>query len=217
MGETMPTACLDMTQTWDEGLISQRIVSSSGLLGARGNLSYWRWSTQWRVTKIMKKLGHLWCEERFERVRESFSVCRSTCKEGTKKRETVVFSVLWQDQSQWAQTEIQEVVSGHQWKKKCFMSEWLSTGTDFPKRFLSLDPWNRDNRKLPGHCCGQPVIDCPVWAGAWTRWFPEVTANLNPSVVLLLCCGVLCNYSSVICFFSFFQCCLSSRLLDCLD
>lgn len=104
-------------------------------------------------------------------------------------------------------------------KKKCFMSEWLSTvtGTDFPKRLLSLDPWNRDNRKLPGHCCGQPVLDCPAWAGAWTRWFPEVTANLSPSVVLLLCCGVLCNYSSVICFLSFFQCCLSSRLLDCLD
>lgn len=48
-------------------------------------------------------------------------MCINTCKEGTKKRETVVFSgVLLQ--RQWAQTEIQEVLCGHQSKKKrCFL------------------------------------------------------------------------------------------------
>lgn len=141
----------------------------------------------------------LWRE--VERARESFSICINTCKEGTKKRETAIFSgALRQDQRQWGQTEIQEVLCGHQSKKRVFPVRVTEHWDRFPKEIF--DSWSLEITES----CLDIVVGGLFWIAELEQGLGpgDLQCSLPTSALLWFCCGVLCNYSFVICFISFF-------------
>lgn len=102
------------------------------------------------------------------------------------------------DQSQWTQSETQEVPSKY-WVA-LFHCEVTEHWQRLPRRGGEISTLG-GSPKPSIHSLRQLAVGGPAWAGDWNRWHPEISSNPNPSVILwkskavgLLRFWLLCNF-----------------------
>lgn len=89
--------------------------------------------------------------------------------------------------------EIFSECCGRTWGVRAHLRGWEIKGTHFHCSGDSLLAWVGKTtcgasilggvQSSPGHGPGQPALGGPAWAKDWTRWLPEVPANLNKSLL----------------------------------
>lgn len=86
------------------------------------------------------------------------------------------------------------------WEQTTSWKTWSKVLTEhwhtLPRKLVEF-PSLEITKKPSGRGLGQPAPGGPAWAGAWTKWPPEVPSNLSHSVkvsetVLQLCPGEVC-------------------------
>lgn len=139
---------------------------------------------------VTEELEHLCCEERLrlfsleqKRLRGIMPMCRNSWRKDAKKTGPGSFQWFRSDKAGGSDHKLEN-------RRIPLNKQTLSLESDAV--LLQVAQWHDDVsshgdvQKLSGHGHGQLAVNCPAWAGDWTRWPPESTSNFNHSVYLFL-------------------------------
>lgn len=164
-------------------------MSSTGAPSTRDMVILERF--QWRVIKTTKRLKHLPYKDRLIELvlfslEKVHSIYINTLRVKRRWSQALSSGTQCYDKGQYAQTGTQGVPFEHQ--ETILYAVIDGTGTVTP-RVCGVTPLG-DLPKPPGHGPQKWLWTFQLERWIWTRWPPEVSLNLNRSVILCFCVSI---------------------------